>query len=119
MRKLCVIAALGAVFLWVSPAGATTRAWVSECGNLGATQGGDRAQICAIPFLAHSGALDISTVKAVTVSAQTRIVRICTEVQVSIDGVASVATDKAVMLANTCEYFGVQPSATLSILASP
>lgn len=119
LRK--IIAAALFVLASSAPSFAASRVWISECGTLGATNsGGVPAQVCAIPFLADSGPLDVSsTSQSVTVSNSTRLVRICAEVQIAIKGASGVTTSNGVLFAGTCDNFGVQPSSVVSVIANP
>lgn len=115
-----VFAALFAL-LFTNPASAASRVWISECGTLGATNsGGSAAQVCSIPMLADSGPLDVSGgQQSVTTTNQTRLVRICAEVQIAIKGASGVATSNMPLFAGSCEYYGVVPSSVVSVIAAP
>jgi hypothetical protein len=108
----------------ITSADAASRVWISEYGVLTATNsGGSAGQMAALPALALQSTLDLTDGTAKTSAAfggQTRYIRIVCEVQCAVRGDGSAATTSAILLpALGPEYFGVQPGATISVIAAP
>jgi hypothetical protein len=112
---------LAALFLLLSftTANAASRVWVSEYANLG---GPGPAQIAALPSIAIQSTLDISggAQTSAAFNAQTKFIRVICEVQCAVRGDGTTATTSSILLpALGAEYFGVQPGATISVIAAP
>jgi hypothetical protein len=120
---LRIIAAALFALLVSTQAQAASRVWISEFGVLSATNsGGVPAQIAALPALVMQPTLDISASvqTSAAFSTNTRYVRIICEVQCAVRGDGSAATTSSILMpAFVSEYFGVQPGATLSVIAAP
>jgi hypothetical protein len=122
MLRYLVAAAFA--LLSITSANAASRVWISEYGVLTATNsGGSAGQMAALPALALQSTLDLTDGTAKTSAAfggQTRYIRIVCEVQCAVRGDGSAATTSAILLpALGPEYFGVQPGATISVIAAP
>lgn len=111
------------VLLASNSADAASRCWISEFGVLAATNsGGVPAQIAALPSLVDQSTLDLSGGTAQTSAAfggQTRFIRIVCEVQSAIRGGATATASSMLLPALSPEYMGVQPGATVSVIAAP
>lgn len=119
MRKTIALCALALLAL-SSSAVAGSRAWVSEFTTISIVGVNTQAQMMPLPAVADSGPLDLSTgAKSVTVSASTKGVRICVEVQVGISNSGTATINSMPQFAGTCEYYGVQANSTVSIIAAP
>jgi hypothetical protein len=109
--------------LSITSADAASRVWISEYGVLTATNSGGPGQMAALPALALQSTLDLTDGTAKTSAAfggQTRYIRIVCEVQCAVRGDGTAATTSAILLpALGPEYFGVQPGATISVIAAP
>jgi hypothetical protein len=96
-----------------------SRVTISEFANLGFA--GDTAQIATLPSLRDQAVLDITSgvQSSAACGADTKYVRIVAEVRASVrvGGTATIAN--MVLMANTPEYFGVQPGAVISVIANP
>ncbi|MET4210543.1 hypothetical protein [Bradyrhizobium sp. LA2.1] len=121
LRKSILAAALFALF--ATAANAASRCWISEFGVLAATNsGGVPAQIAALPSLVDQSTLDLSGGTAQTSAAfgsQTRFIRVVCEVQSAIKGGGTATTSSMLLPALSPEYVGVQPGATVSVIAAP
>lgn len=111
------------VLLSSTIANAASRVWISEFGVLAATNsGGVPAQIAALPSLVEQSTLDLSGGTAQTSAAfgsQTKYIRVLCEVQCSVKGGTGATTSNMLLPAFSAEYFGVQPGATISVIAAP
>jgi hypothetical protein len=121
---LRILAAALFALLTFSSAEAASRVWISEYGVLTATNsGGSPGQMAALPALVLQSTLDLSGGTAQTSAAfggQTRYIRVICEVQCAVRGDGTAATTSAILLpALGAEYFGVQPGATISVIAAP
>lgn len=121
LRKLLAAALF---LLSATTAQAASRVWISEFGVLTATaSGGAPGQMAALPALVLQSTLDLSGGTAQTSAAfgsQTKYIRIMCEVQCAVRGDGTAATTSAILLpALGAEYFGVQPGATISVIAAP
>lgn len=120
LRKL-IATALFALAL-TTGAEAASRVWISEFGVLSATNsGGSPAQIAALPSLVDQAPLDISggVQSSAAFSGQTKYIRIVCEVQCAVKGGGTATTSNMPLGALSPEYFGVQPGATISVIAAP
>jgi hypothetical protein len=122
MRKICVVAALGAVFLWVSPASAA-KCYVKEYASSGNTRSNLPLQIASEPGIVDQTAVDFTSghAESVAFSAQTTYIRLWCDAQASyIVGKTPLATNAMSPIgASTPEYFGVQPGDKISVVANP
>lgn len=121
LRKLLAAALF---LLSATTAQAASRVWISEFGTLTATNsGGSPGQMATLPALVLQSTLDLSGGTAQSSAAfggQTRYIRIICEVQCTVRGDGTAATTSAILLpALSPEYFGVQPGATISVIAAP
>jgi hypothetical protein len=119
LRKLLLAAAL---FVLPATADAASRVWISEYAVLTATaSGGSSGQMAAIPAIAIQSTLDISggVQSSAAFNAQTKYIRIICEVQCAINGSGTATTSSTLLPALSPEYFGVQPGATVSVIAAP
>lgn len=110
---LCLIA---------TPSFAAQRVWISEFAVLGATaSGGVPAQIAALPTIVDQPVLDTTSgvVTSAAFNAQTKYIRVCVEAQSALKVGGTATTASMPLGAGQCEYFGVQPAATLSVIANP
>jgi hypothetical protein len=100
-----------------------SRVWISEFGVLSATNsGGVPAQIAALPSLKNQTTLDLTDGTAKTSAAfgpQTRYIRVFSEVQCAVKDGTGATTSDTPIAALSPEYFGVQPGATISVIANP
>jgi hypothetical protein len=122
LRKFILAAAL--VALSATAASAASRVWISEFATLtGTDSGGQTGQMAALPAKAVQSTLDISGGTAQTsaaFNANTRYIRVVCEVQCAVRGDGVAATTSGILMpALSPEYFGVQPGATLSVIAAP
>jgi len=122
LRKIVLAAAL--FVLSASPSLAASRVWISEFGAMTATSsGGSAGQMAPLPALVLQSTLDLTDGTAKTSAAfggQTRYIRVVCEVQCAVRGDGTAATTSAILLpALGPEYFGVQPGATISVIAAP
>jgi len=120
LRKLLA----AAVFLLsATTAQAASRVWISEFTVLTATQsGGAAGQMAALPAKVLQSTLDISggAQTSAAFNAETRFIRVVCEVQCAVRGDGSTATTSSILMpALSPEYFGVQPGATISVIAAP
>ena len=122
MRRL-ILAIAAFVLLTASPAFAASRVWIAEFTVLGATaSGGVPGQIAALPARVLQSTLDISggVQTSAAFNAETKFIRVICEVQCAVRGDGSAATTSAILMpALSAEYFGVQPGATISVIAAP
>lgn len=119
---LRILAAALFALLFVTSANAASRVWISEFGVLTATNsGGVPAQAAAIPAIAIQSTLDISggVQSSAAFNGQTRYIRIICEIQCAINGGGTATTSSTLLPALSPEYFGVQPGATVSVIAAP
>lgn len=119
LRKLIFAGALLCVAV---PANAASRVWISEFGVLTATNsGGVPAQIAALPSLTNQPTLDISggVQSSVAFGSATRYIRVLCEVQCAVKAGGTATTSDTLVPALLPEYFGVQPGATISVIAAP
>jgi hypothetical protein len=102
---------------------AASRVWISEFAVLTATaSGGSAGQMAALPSLTDQSTLDLSGGTAQTSASfgsQTKFIRVMCEVQCSVKGGTGATTSNMLLPALGAEYFGVQPGATISVIASP
>lgn len=119
LRKILIAAALFA--LSVTAANAASRVWISEFGTLTLTVNGAVGQIAPMPTLTDQTPLDISTgVKtSAAFTTNTKYIRVTCEVQCSVNGAGTATTSSLPLGAMSSEYFGVQPGATISVIANP
>jgi hypothetical protein len=114
--------ALFALFFATS-ADAASRVWISEFGVLTTTNsGGSPAQAVPLPSLVNQPTLDLSGGTPQTSAAfgsQTRLIRVFCEVQCAVKGGTGSTTSDMPLGAASPEYFGVQPGATISVIAAP
>jgi opacity protein-like surface antigen len=119
LRKLLLAAAL---FVLPATANAASRVWISEFSVLTATaSGGSAGQMAALPSLADQATLDISggVQTSAAFGSQTRYFRIICEVQCAVKVGGTATTSSTLIPALSPEYFGVQPGATVSVIAAP
>jgi hypothetical protein len=119
LRKLLLAAA---IFALPATANAASRVWISEFAVLTATaSGGVPGQMAAIPTIITQSTLDISggVQSSAAFNAQTKYIRIICEVQCAISGSGTATTSSTLLPALSPEYFGVQPGATVSVIAAP
>ena len=119
LRKLLAAALL---LLSATTAQAASRVWISEFGVLTATNsGGSAGQMAALPSLVDQSTLDISggVQTSAAFGSQTRYFRIICEVQCAIKVGGTATTSSTLIPALSPEYFGVQPGATVSVIAAP
>jgi opacity protein-like surface antigen len=108
--------------LSATSAQAASRVWISEFAVLTATaSGGSAGQMAALPSLVDQSTLDISggVQTSAAFNAQTKYVRITCEVQCAVKVGGTATTSSLPIGAMSPEYFGVQPGATLSVIANP
>ena len=101
---------------------AASRVWISEFGVLTTTAtAGSPGQMAAIPAITIQSTLDISggVQSSAAFNAQTKYIRIICEVQCAISGSGTATTSSTLLPALSPEYFGVQPGATVSVIAAP
>jgi hypothetical protein len=118
LRKLLLAAAL---FVLPATANAASRVWISEFGVLTATNSGSAGQMAALPSLADQSTLDISggVQTSAAFGSQTKYIRITCEVQCAVKVGGTATTSSLPIGAMSPEYFGVQPGATISVIANP
>jgi hypothetical protein len=119
LRKLLLAAAL---LLLPATANAASRVWISEYAVMTATaSGGSAGQMAAIPAITIQSPLDISggVQSSAAFNAQTKYIRIVCEVQCAVNGSGTATTSSTLLPALSPEYFGVQPGATISVIAAP
>jgi hypothetical protein len=119
---LRIIAAALFALLSITSAEAASRVWISEFGVLTATaSGGSPGQMAAIPAITIQSTLDISggVQSSAAFNAQTKYIRIICEVQCAVNGGGTATTSSTLIPALSPEYFGVQPGATVSVIAAP
>jgi opacity protein-like surface antigen len=119
LRKLLLAAA---IFVLPATANAASRVWISEFAVLTATaSGGSAGQMAALPSLVDQSTLDISggVQSSAAFNAQTKYVRVTCEVQCAVKVGGTATTSSLPIGAMSPEYFGVQPGATLSVIANP
>lgn len=120
LRKIVLAAAL--FVLSATAASAASRVWISEFGVLTATaSGGSPGQMAALPAITIQSTLDISggVQSSAAFNAQTKYIRIICETQCAINGGGTATTSSTLLPALSPEYFGVQPGATVSVIAAP
>jgi len=119
LRKFILAGALFA--LSATAADAASRVWISEYAVLTATASGGSGQMAAIPSITTQSTLDISggVQSSAAFNAQTKYIRIICEVQCAISGSGTATTSSTLLPALSPEYFGVQPGATVSVIAAP
>jgi hypothetical protein len=109
--------------LSITSANAASRVWVAEFTVLTATQsGGASGQMAALPAKVLQSTLDItsSAQTSAAFNAETRFIRVICEVQCAVRGDGVTATTSSILMpAFSPEYFGVQPGATISVIAAP
>jgi hypothetical protein len=100
---------------------AASRVWISEFGVLTATNSGSAGQMAALPSLADQSTLDISggVQTSAAFGSQTKYIRITCEVQCAVKVGGTATTSSLPIGAMSPEYFGVQPGATISVIANP
>lgn len=116
-----IAAALFALFS-ITSAEAASRVWISEFGVLTATaSGGVPGQMAALPSLVDQSTLDISggVQTSAAFGSQTKYIRITCEVQCAVKVGGTATTSSLPIGALSPEYFGVQPGATISVIANP
>jgi hypothetical protein len=119
LRKLLLAAAL---FVLPATANAASRVWISEFAVLTATaSGGASGQMAALPSLVDQATLDISggVQTSAAFNQSTKYIRITCEVQCSVRVGGTATTSNMPLGAMSPEYVGVQPGATLSVIANP
>lgn len=116
MRKLF----LAVLLLVPVQAQAASRVWISEFSVLAPTAAGGPAQIAVMPAITRQQ-IDISggVQSSAAFNLSTRYIRIVCEVQCAIRGDGTAAATDTVLPALAPEYFGVQPGATISVIAAP
>jgi len=119
LRKLIFAGALLA--LSTAPSFAASRVWISEFGVLTATNGATTAQVAPLPSLTNQSTLDISggVQSSAAFGGGTRYIRIICEVQCAVKGGSGATTSDMLIPALLPEYVGVQPGATISVIAAP
>jgi hypothetical protein len=103
-------------------ANAASRVWISEFSTLTATaSGGSSGQMASLPSLVDQATLDISggVQASAAFNSQTKFIRITCETQCAIKVGGTATTSSLPIGAMSPEYFGVQPGATLSVIANP
>jgi hypothetical protein len=119
LRKLLLAAAL---FVLPATANAASRVWISEFAVLTATaSGGASGQMAALPSLVDQSTLDISggVQTSAAFNGGTKYIRVTCEVQCAVKVGGTATTSSMPIGAMSPEYFGVQPGATLSVIANP
>lgn len=120
LRKLLLATALFA--LSATAANAASRVWISEFAVLTATaSGGSAGQMAALPSLTDQATLDISggVQTSAAFGSQVKYIRITCEVQCAVKVGGTATTSSLPIGAMSPEYFGVQPGATVSVIANP
>jgi opacity protein-like surface antigen len=120
LRKSLLAAAIFA--LSATAANAASRVWISEFAVLTATaSGGSAGQMAALPSLTDQATLDISggVQTSAAFGSQTKYFRIICEVQCAVKVGGTATTSSTLIPALSPEYFGVQPGATVSVIAAP
>lgn len=120
MLRYLVAAAFA--LLSVTSAEAASRVWISEFAVLTATaSGGSAGQMAALPSLVDQSTLDISggVQTSAAFNASTKYIRITCEVQCAVKVGGTATTSSLPIGAMSPEYFGVQPGATISVIANP
>lgn len=120
MLRKTIAAAL--FLLSATSAQAASRVWISEFSVLTATaSGGSPGQMAALPSLVDQSTLDISggVQSSVAFNGQTKYIRITCEIQCAIRVGGTATTSSLPLGAMSPEYFGVQPGATVSVIANP
>lgn len=110
-----------AIFLLsATTAQAASRVWISEFGVLGTANNGS-PQIASLPSLTNQSTLDISggVQSSAAFGSQTKFIRIVCEVQCAVKVGGTATTSDTLIGALSPEYFGVQPAATISVIAAP
>jgi hypothetical protein len=110
------------VLLVPASASAASRVWISEFAVLTATaSGGSAGQMAALPSLVDQSTLDISggVQTSAAFNSQTKYIRITCETQCAVKVGGTATTSSLPIGAMSPEYFGVQPGATLSVIANP
>jgi len=117
LRKFLAVGFL----LFATQAEAASRVWISEFGVLGTTNSTGPAQIASLPSITNQSTLDISggVQSSSAFNPGTRYIRVICEVQCSVKVGGTASTSDMLMPALSPEYFGVQPGAVLSVIASP
>jgi hypothetical protein len=117
MKKLFLATLL---VLFAAPSFAAQRVWISEFSVLGTAISGV-PQIATLPTNTDQPVLDTTSgvVTSAAFKAGTQYIRLCVEAQSAVNGAGTATTAKMPMFAGTCEYFGVQGGATVSIIANP
>ena len=117
MKKAFLISVF---ILWPSLADAAQRVWITEFSGLGGVSGGGQAQIANMPAVARQQ-VDVTSgvVSSAAFNASTRYIRVVCEVQCAVRGDGTAATTDTLLPAFSPEYFGVQPGASLSVIAAP
>lgn len=108
--------------LSATAAQAASRVWISEFAVLTATaSGGSPGQMAALPSLVDQSTLDISggVQSSAAFNAATKYIRIVCEVQCAVRVGGTATTSSLPLGALSPEYFGVQPGATISVIANP
>ena len=120
MRML--IAAIVTLLLFTTGANAASRVWISEFAVVGQSGvGGTNTQMAPLPTITNQSTLDISggVQSSAAFNVQTRYIRIVCEVQCAVKVGGTATTSDTLMGALSPEYFGVQPGATISVIAAP
>jgi opacity protein-like surface antigen len=120
LRKSLLAAALFA--LSATAANAASRVWISEFAVLTATaSGGTPGQMAALPSLTDQATLDISggVQSSAAFNAQTKYIRVICEIQCAVKVGGTATTSSMLLPALSPEYVGVQPGATVSVIAAP
>jgi hypothetical protein len=119
---LRILAAALFALLTFNSANAASRVWISEFGVLTATaSGGAPGQMAALPSLTDQPTLDISggVQSSVPFGSQTKYIRVTCEVQCAVKVGGTATTSSLPLGAMSPEYFGVQPGATIFVIANP
>jgi hypothetical protein len=119
LRKLLAAALFALSF--TTGAQAASRVWISEFGLLTPTNGATTAQVAPLPSLTNQSTLDISggVQSSAAFGSATRYIRILCEVQCAVKGGSGATTSDMLIPALLPEYLGVQPGATISVIAAP
>lgn len=120
MRKIGFLAAIGAVFLWVSPASAANTCNVKEYAAMGSALNG-APQVAQEPALVDQTPVDASSVhSSAAFNAQTRYIYMYCDSQTSyvVGPSPQTATTNNSRMINGL-YVGVTPGHVVSFIANP
>jgi uncharacterized NAD-dependent epimerase/dehydratase family protein len=106
--------------LVATPSVAAQRVWISEFAVLGTAQNG-APQIANLPSVADQTVIDTASgvVTSSPFNPRTQYIRVCVEAQSALKAGGTATTASMPLFAGQCEYFGVQPGATISVIANP